>query len=373
MRLMLQFIETTTSFLYLVGCEWGEYGEWTKCSNSCGGGKKYRIRSQIIHNSNEGPRCNDTESETVACNTDPCPIDCKWSEFSSWTSCSRSCGDGKMVRTRKKDIFASNGGKHCEGEDSETVTCNMGSCPVDCVWGEYDTWTTCSKTCGGGTKTRRRSVLIQMSNGGLNCEGGTTEADICNTDVCPIGCTWDQFSEWTTCSTTCGDGKRERTRQKKISASNGDKNCEGKAKETETCNKGPCAVDCKWGEYDLWTSCSKSCGGGIKTRTRSVLIQSSDGGLDCQGDETENVSCNTDACAIDCVWDEFSEWTRCSKSCGDGEKERSRKKNVLASNGGKDCEGEASEKSVCNEAVCFGMKFSKINYNFRFYYGELKM
>ena len=55
-------------------------------------------------------------------------------------------------------------------------------------------------------------------------------------------------------------------------------------------------VDCKWGDYSEWSSCSQTCGGGEKSRTRSKETQAENGGSPCTGDETDKQSCNPDAC-----------------------------------------------------------------------------
>ena len=50
-------------------------------------------------------------------------------------------------------------------------------------WGEYDT---CSKTCGGGSQTRRRTCdNPKPANGGKNCAGDSEETQSCNTQGCP--------------------------------------------------------------------------------------------------------------------------------------------------------------------------------------------
>ena len=58
---------------------------------------------------------------------------------------------------------------------------------------------------------------------------------------------------------------------------------------------------------------------------------------------------------VDCKWGPYGEWSSCSKTCGGGEKSRTRLVSQLASNGGKACEGEATETTSCNEAACTGM------------------
>ena len=56
---------------------------------------------------------------------------------------------------------------------------------VDCVWGEYGDWSSCSDTCGGGSRTRTRSEATPASNGGDPCTGSATETETCNANACP--------------------------------------------------------------------------------------------------------------------------------------------------------------------------------------------
>ena len=56
---------------------------------------------------------------------------------------------------------------------------------VNCVWGTWDTWATCSKTCGGGVQVRTRKVDTHEENGGTACSGLSTEQQNCNTGTCP--------------------------------------------------------------------------------------------------------------------------------------------------------------------------------------------
>ena len=56
---------------------------------------------------------------------------------------------------------------------------------VDCIWGEYGAWSTCSATCGIGTKIRTRVEAAPASNGGDPCTGLATETGHCNPNSCP--------------------------------------------------------------------------------------------------------------------------------------------------------------------------------------------
>ena len=54
----------------------------------------------------------------------------------------------------------------------------------DCVWGKYGEWSTCSVTCGGGSRTRTRPEATP-ANGGAPCTGSPTETETCNANACP--------------------------------------------------------------------------------------------------------------------------------------------------------------------------------------------
>ena len=60
-------------------------------------------------------------------------------------------------------------------------------CLVNCVWGTWDSWATCSKTCGGGVQVRTRKVDSHEENGGTACSVSSTEQQSCNTATCPAG------------------------------------------------------------------------------------------------------------------------------------------------------------------------------------------
>ena len=47
-------------------------------------------------------------------------VDCKWSSWGSWSSCT----DGKRISIRKQIRKARNGGRSCNGESIKTESCN---------------------------------------------------------------------------------------------------------------------------------------------------------------------------------------------------------------------------------------------------------
>ena len=56
---------------------------------------------------------------------------------------------------------------------------------VNCQWGEWGDFTSCSKTCGGGEQSRNRTVSQEAMNGGAPCVGSYTNTQTCNEDGCP--------------------------------------------------------------------------------------------------------------------------------------------------------------------------------------------
>lgn len=55
-------------------------------------------------------------------------------------------------------------------------------------WSNWGSYGACSKTCGGGTRTRRRSCNNPPpSNGGDWCVGASVQSARCNVNACPCG------------------------------------------------------------------------------------------------------------------------------------------------------------------------------------------
>ena len=55
-------------------------------------------------------------------------VECLWSGFSDWTSCSSSCGEGFQKRKRKVLQPAQNEGQACAGQAEEERTCQSEPC-----------------------------------------------------------------------------------------------------------------------------------------------------------------------------------------------------------------------------------------------------
>lgn len=62
----------------------------------------------------------------------PMAIDGGWGEWSSWSECSRTCGAGVSIMERECDHpRPAAGGKFCVGERRRYRMCNIDPCPED--------------------------------------------------------------------------------------------------------------------------------------------------------------------------------------------------------------------------------------------------
>ena len=55
---------------------------------------------------------------------------------------------------------------------------------VDCEVSDWTEWSSCSKTCGSGFQKRERSIVKQPKNNGKPCEGNLDETKTCELEEC---------------------------------------------------------------------------------------------------------------------------------------------------------------------------------------------
>ncbi|XP_028676837.1 thrombospondin-2 isoform X1 [Erpetoichthys calabaricus] len=168
-----------------------------------------------------------------------------WSPWAEWTECTVTCGTGTQQRGRSCDATSN----PCDGPSIQTRKCSLGKCDSrirqDGGWSHWSPWSPCSVTCGEGIITRIRlcnSPVPQL--GGKDCEGSGRETQRCEAEPCPIDGGWGPWSPWATCSATCGGGLRGRSRICNSPLPQyGGKKCLGEDKDSEICNKKDCPID----------------------------------------------------------------------------------------------------------------------------------
>ncbi|XP_045177493.2 hemicentin-1-like [Mercenaria mercenaria] len=171
---------------------------------------------------------------------------------------------------------------------------------VDGNWASWSSWSSCDVTCGHGIHTRIRTCTNPApAYRGLDCNGNNTDTKPCVRPLCPVHGCWSEWSNWGTCPVTCGTGiqKRHRTCTNPSPLRYGD-HCFGDATDVQLCMQGSCkATDGKWTNWGGWDSCSASCNGGIRKRSRSCTNPSPDEhGKYCDGDPFHVEMCNKQSC-----------------------------------------------------------------------------
>jgi len=311
--------------------------------------------------------------QTCKCNTGhSCPEPCVWGEYGEWSKCDLTCyvpefdekgepiGSNihRGIRKRSRIVArkAINGGTECDPMQAEQVqSCPnpvTKMCPVDCVWGEWEAWADHCEACREphetdeekflekNIKTRVRKVETQSAGEGIcndhkgdpvinelfpdretvPCHDGPIEA----IPVCAQRfARWGQWGEFGDCDEPCGSGGRMRSERecqiyeeingvhqvvtddggdecKKFIKSEADKGFDTTEKFL-SCPKDMCLPSL--GPWSGWTECSKTCGKGEKTRTRKCLgvgkeeVDADIIELSCgKAEETVTESCDNGAC-----------------------------------------------------------------------------
>ncbi|XP_050571140.1 adhesion G protein-coupled receptor B2 [Cygnus atratus] len=159
-----------------------EWSQWSVCSLTCGQGSQVRTRSCV--SSPYGTLCSGLLRETRTCNnTATCPVEGQWLEWGAWSRCSVTCANGTQQRTRKCSVSA-HGWAECRGAHADARECSNPTCPTDSKWGPWNHWSLCSKTCDTGWQRRFR-MCEGTGVQGYPCEGTGEEVKTCNEKKCP--------------------------------------------------------------------------------------------------------------------------------------------------------------------------------------------
>ncbi|TRZ22552.1 hypothetical protein HGM15179_004536 [Zosterops borbonicus] len=275
--------------------------EWRACSVTCGQGVQERVRQcDSPVPANGGRACPGPHRDLRSCHRQPCPVAGEWSPWGPWGPCSSTCGKGSQTRLRLCTSPApAHGGPRCPGPDTQLQLCFRRRCPVDGKWSPWSSWSACSVSCGGGSRQRTRHCSDPAPQfGGHKCEGSDIQMDFCNSDPCPVHGNWGPWSSWGTCSRTCNGGQTRRYRScDNPRPASGGRACAGADVQVQRCSTDLCPVDGNWGPWQSWSQCSASCGGGEQTRVRLCSSPAPlNRGRPCPGDSSQISRCNTQAC-----------------------------------------------------------------------------
>jgi len=254
-----------------------------------------------------GANCTGSSLNTTSCNTQPCPIDCVWGNWTALGACSVSCGGGNMTQTRSSS-GPQFGGANCTGPSSNITSCNTQPCPIDCVWGPFGAFGPCSVSCGGGQMVQTRNNTPPQF-GGLACSGSSSNSTSCNTQACPVNCS-GIWSNWSACS--CLLETQTRLFSILVPASGGGQACSypNNQQQTQNCTVQSCVpVNCV-GSWSPWTNCS--CQTQTRSQVYSVSVPAANNGTNCPSvaGQVNNQSCVPSLCPVNCVG-AWGAWSNC--------------------------------------------------------------
>mmetsp|Transcript_37357 Transcript_37357/g.79266 ORF Transcript_37357/g.79266 Transcript_37357/m.79266 type:complete len:754 (-) Transcript_37357:39-2300(-) len=137
------------------------------------------------------------------------PQDCQVTDWQE-SPCSVSCGGGTRSLTRQVLVPATNGGT-CRPLQLQQK-CSNEDCPNDCTLSTWSSWSACSAECDGGFQERRRNITTQPQGDGVPC-GNLVSSRPCNSRACERDCILGDWSDWSTCSMPCHGGTQRRSRE----------------------------------------------------------------------------------------------------------------------------------------------------------------
>ncbi|XP_074542609.1 thrombospondin type-1 domain-containing protein 7A [Halichoeres trimaculatus] len=351
-------------------------------------GQGYRYQAMVCYDQDnrivETSRCNSHGYIEEACII-PCPSDCKLSEWSNWSRCSKSCGSGVKVRSKWLREKPYNGGRPCPKLDhvNQAQVYEVVPCLSDCgqyVWvaEPWSVWKVSNvdlkDNCGEGVQTRKVRCMLNTIDG----PSEQVEDYLCDPEEMPLGarnsrlpcpedCVLSDWGAWSPCPLPCSENSTRERRAYPLRQPGEEKECPP-TRETESCKINS---NCFHYSYNItdWSTCQLSdravCGIGIKTRMLDC-VRSDGKSVDLKfckelGLERKwqmNASCVVE-CPVNCQLSDWSLWSECTHSCGLAGKLWRRRTVIQAPQGdGRPCPSQMEQWKPCLVKPCYSWRYS---------------
>ncbi|XP_065685076.1 uncharacterized protein LOC100197582 isoform X2 [Hydra vulgaris] len=370
--------------------EWADWSDWTECSKTCNNGTKSRSRICMTAPMRKHS-CSGQSTQKQVCQLEKCLVG-NWSMWSTWSDCSKTCNKGVKIRSR---TCANNLGKYnCVGVNISYETCLVEHCSGFILGreGVTDCDIICEENnlvCLNSFKKFSNNNFIYFNDtSSILCFDNSPES-FYSSDLDPsynsaigwcygylkipinVSCKsesvfvsknmhricncvnkgtidFDEWSEWTFCTATCGTSFMIRNR-----VCYG--NCSGITEEKKNCDVPVCPVDGEWGNWEPYSACNASCHYGYYNRTRKCDSPSVvGGGTPCHGPEIDLVpECSAFPCPVHGGISMWTEWSICSRPCGNGERFKQRYcNNPKPMYNGNECTEPTEISEVCVMPPC---------------------
>ncbi|XP_052738249.1 spondin-1 [Bicyclus anynana] len=331
-------------------CAVSEWSAFSACSVTCGKGLRMRTREyrlpqkaqmfacdrQLVSKEMcvaavpecEGDSANEADSEYEAeagasAGAEAAGI-CRTSEWGAWSECSVTCGVG--ISTRRRHFLNQMGLKKCPlVHVDENRKCMQPQCTEEeaadvsdpaCPTSDWAAWSPCSASCGRGVRFRTRLLLVPAEQQ-QQC---AARVELMQQRACQeqADCTLDMLTAKRICMEAPEQGPCRGVYQRWAFAA----------------AKGMCVPFSYGGcrgnqnnfisQQDCLDTCSVVLGGaGAGAGAAPPVASSNYPGLSISSIEPAPPASNVPASA-GCQLSEWSEWSRCSVSCGVGYQQRSR-------------------------------------------------
>ncbi|TKR72709.1 hypothetical protein L596_020118 [Steinernema carpocapsae] len=330
-------------------CGWTSWEHWTTCHNGCNQGSKRRTR-QCVHERDQpgqgAPPLNDQGTgslsrtpasvyvgDTPSFSISQVPLQPIRPTVSHSGRRRRRQAQQPFSQYAAAPFLGSTAACDCPGDNEQFETCSDGNC----------------------------SPSYPQS---FSHDGGVSDQF----------CSWSDWADWSPCIGDCPKAQRQRTRVCRDGDSHKRRprfpgfqcECPGDLRQSEMCipshcresndrflvSRGTEALEdedvCQWSSWSDWSSCGSDF---LKQRTRFCIGQKNlVNNCECIGRALEQTSCTPYADPHNfpvnqttleksrqtlharlrekqeenCDWNTWSEWGKCSATCGDGERERKR-------------------------------------------------